>query len=465
MEASLMPYCQGAIVLYKPSYDADTASKYNLYTMHPVMIATKNFSETTFEYMAFPITSKIEKFCGFRILINSMAAGDMSGKMSVIRTDVMQRVDRRDLYSIFGYAPPGLLEKCLKAFAWHIGLTNEVPEYVTADARRVEYLMAGNPNIVHENSRIEGDIACHAFRMDPATGMPKMFPTREFKTGGPMKPGKPIITSHMKEPDGGPAPEDTDNQPIIGNLGRAMLDAAKKVVSDDLIESSDTQCRATTTTTETETSAPAEGGSATDQTEAESAVEKKAEPAKKFGKNEEKRSIREEMDAVILPDPINADSTATIVQRFIRRSRLSVSESKIELDKDMISRVKAISIDARKEIYTGCMTEIAMQSKFKLSKYSAHKLRLAIVKYITTGIERLGQDMRKFQKDCKFLLNDEDILMFRCMLPHEMRHARVALNFYSELVESKYDLNFEKDTVTGMIQAELKRGGKPMPNF
>lgn len=459
MEASLMPYCQGAIALYNPPYDEAILSKYNLFGKHPVMIATKHFTETTFEYMCFPITSKIEKFCGYRILLNNTGAGPLAGKMSVIRTDVMQCIDRRHLYSIFGYAPPALVERCLMAYAWHMGLSDEVPEYVTEDLRRMEYYLAGETNVAHNPTRIEGDIACHGFRADPETGAPILFHAREFVPKGmepllkPCVSTKPI-TRTVAPPklvtftEGSPADTtETSQGSGMTNVGLAMLDAAKKLVAEH----------------EAKEETPAAGG-----TEAAAAAEEttpKPTPKKKGVELDMPLTIREEMDAVILPAPINTGSSATTVQRYLNRSRNRLKDEDINLTKEMIDRIKAIPIKSRKLIYAGAMSEVEMRSKLKMSRYTAHKMRMAIIKYITTGIERLGQDMKKFQKDCKFLLNDEEILFLTCMLPYEMRYSRVGLDFYRELLPSKYDINYEKDTICGMVEAELKRLGKEMPNF
>lgn len=464
MEASLMPYCQGAIALFNPPYDEVALDKYNLFGKHPVMIATKHFTETTFEYMCFPITSKIEKFCGYRIMINNSSAGPLAGKMSVIRTDVMQCIDRRHLYSIFGYAPPALVEKCLAAYAWHMGISDEAPEYVTEDLRRMEYYLAGEPNVVHNPTRIEGNIACHGFRMDSETSSPIMLHAREFIPKGMNDPIKPCVmkpitrtvdTSKFVTSTEENSGDTIEASQSIGmtNVGLAMLDAAKKLITEHAAK---------------EEEVATEGAEVTASENTASVTTEAANPVptpKKGAELDMPLTIREEIENVILPEPINAGSNATAIQRYLNRSRKRLDDEAIKLTKEMNDRIKAIPVKTRKLIYAGVMTEVEMRSKLKMSRYTAHKMRMAVIEYITIGIERLGQDMKRFQKDCKFLVSDEEILFLTCMLPYEMRYSRVKLDFYRELLPSKYDINYDKDTICGMIETELKRLGKKMPNF
>lgn len=434
MEASLMPYCQGAIALYDPPYAQEHIDKYHLYPKHPVLIASRNFSETTFEYMVFPITSKIDKYCGYRIFINNNDAGDsFNGKMSVIRTDVMQCIDRRHLSAVFGYAPPELVDKCLKAYAWHIGLSTTMPEYILEDQRRYDYTTAGEANVVHNSSRIEGDIACHGYRMDPATGLPRTFHPRDF----------------VPKPIGGLKAR---NDGLFGAFkklaGASTLPPKVDPVEDAL------------------NNPPALPPAPLESPQGENTPEGGAKPKPKvFDMPPEPQTLREKIDATKLNPLLLATSESSVPQRAIMRNRKVAYESKINMTKDVIEEVKKIPIAYRFRIYTATISELAFQHDLNFNAYKAKKMRLATIRYITEGIERILPDIQTRAKNCKFFINDEDILFLRCMMPYELRYGKIGSDFYWGLMKDTYEVDFSTQTVTGLISEYFKRKGKSMPSF
>lgn len=144
MEASLMQYPQGAIVMYTCPFDKKTAKSHGVLPSHPVMILDKQAAGTIYSYNVMCLTTKLDEYFGYKIFLNTL--DQRWRRMSLICPERIYQVRRTDLGAILGFAPPSLVEKCKKAFLYQIGATDEIPEYFQENEMAIKYLTAGEGN-------------------------------------------------------------------------------------------------------------------------------------------------------------------------------------------------------------------------------------------------------------------------------------------------------------------------------
>lgn len=146
LEASLQPYCRGAIVKYTSPLDRATCIEIGYPATHPVLIVSSNYSTPMATVQAFVLSSKLNRYYGYRIFINSRSQ-QYGDKWSVICCREMMTIRKNYLGEILGFATPALVDKCLKAYAFEIGLTNEMPDYLKDDRMVRDYYEAGRGNV------------------------------------------------------------------------------------------------------------------------------------------------------------------------------------------------------------------------------------------------------------------------------------------------------------------------------
>ncbi len=159
MDASLVPYVSGAIVLYKSPLDKKESIAKHILPTHPVLVLDTNFAVAPYSYNCMCITSKLEDYFGYKIFMNTL--DPRWRKMSLICTERIYNIQKSDLYEILGFAPASLVEKCKKAFMYTIGMTDEIPEYYRSNDLCMQYLTCGESNepaTPHGQKAIHGDI-------------------------------------------------------------------------------------------------------------------------------------------------------------------------------------------------------------------------------------------------------------------------------------------------------------------
>lgn len=143
MEMSLWPYVPGAIVEYKAPFNKDVCVRYGILPSHMVLIVNEVFPTPAKAYQCMMLTSKTNSYYGYRVYIN----GTKKHGYSNVRCTQIFTIDACQLGNIVGFVPKQFVEKCRKAYAFEIGLTDEIPEYYRQDPVVMGWLTAGEPNI------------------------------------------------------------------------------------------------------------------------------------------------------------------------------------------------------------------------------------------------------------------------------------------------------------------------------
>lgn len=145
MEMSLWPYTAGAIVEYKAPFKKDVCVRYGILPSHLVMIINEVYPGPNYNYQCMMLTSKTDKYYGYRVYINSSKNKYVG--YGTVRTANVFTIESNQLGSIVGFVPKHFVEKCRKAYAYEIGLTDEIPEYYRQDPVVMGWLTGGEPNV------------------------------------------------------------------------------------------------------------------------------------------------------------------------------------------------------------------------------------------------------------------------------------------------------------------------------
>lgn len=148
MEAKLMQYTQGMICSYHSVIKKDTpiAEQTGDITAHPVMIvsARPQFIPTSY-VQCMMLSTSYENSFGYRIYLNSNSPA-YNGWSVICSTKIFNLPTFR-LGECLGFAPPQLVQKCLKGFLFELGLTDEVPEYYANHPVYSEMIRSGEAHI------------------------------------------------------------------------------------------------------------------------------------------------------------------------------------------------------------------------------------------------------------------------------------------------------------------------------
>ena len=145
LEASLQPYVRGAIVNYNSPLDRATCIEIGFPATHPVLILSSNYATPMATVQAFVLSSKLNRYYGYRIFINSRNQ-KYGGKWSVICCREMYTIRKAYLGEIIGFAPPALVDKCLRAYMFEVGASNDMPDYLRNDQMARDFYGAGYSN-------------------------------------------------------------------------------------------------------------------------------------------------------------------------------------------------------------------------------------------------------------------------------------------------------------------------------
>ena len=120
-------YTQGAICLYRAPLGASRMLEAGGLPSHPVMVVSQNVLPDS-EYLNVMVLTTDDKFHGYELILNHVIFAPV--KMSTINCEMIYPVQKSQLRDILGFAPPHFVKRCLEAYAWHIGLSDTIPEYV-----------------------------------------------------------------------------------------------------------------------------------------------------------------------------------------------------------------------------------------------------------------------------------------------------------------------------------------------
>lgn len=148
MEASLHPYIQGAIVEYVAPFDKKVCQRNRILSSHPVMIVSDNLATPSTSVQCMMLTSKVDHYYGYRLYVNSLNTNYR--KFSVVCTTKIFTIEKAHLRAIIGFVSPAFTRKCLMAYLYEIGLTDQIPEYYQKANLAMEYINAGECNVPTE---------------------------------------------------------------------------------------------------------------------------------------------------------------------------------------------------------------------------------------------------------------------------------------------------------------------------
>ena len=144
MEASLTMYIPGAIVRYDAPFKKKVCDQYGIPSSHPVLIMNQTtIPDSSFQCML--VSSQVDRYYGYRLYLNT--TDPTYKRMSVICTNHIYTIERMYLRDILGFIPKDLMERCRRAYAWEIGLSDVMPDYYQADETCVGWINAGQPNV------------------------------------------------------------------------------------------------------------------------------------------------------------------------------------------------------------------------------------------------------------------------------------------------------------------------------
>ena len=145
MEAALHPYAQGAIVEYLSPFDKKTCQRNRILSSHPVMVINNSTGTPNSSIQCMMLTSKAESYFGYRLYLNSL--DPKWRRFSVVCTTKVFTIEKCHLRSVLGFASSGFVRKCLNAYLFEIGMSDEIPEYYKQCDLTMAYLNAGEANI------------------------------------------------------------------------------------------------------------------------------------------------------------------------------------------------------------------------------------------------------------------------------------------------------------------------------
>lgn len=144
-DVKVREYGPGMIVWH--TCPLDKADAYNVGAMsaRPVLIVGQERVLGASRYQVMALSSNLNNF-GIRILSpNFEDPNSPDWKPGVILCMEVWTVHRNSLERIIGCVPSRTLEKCVKAYSWVLGLTDEIPNFIRMSEEAMLMLGDGNP--------------------------------------------------------------------------------------------------------------------------------------------------------------------------------------------------------------------------------------------------------------------------------------------------------------------------------
>lgn len=143
MDSAMLNYAPGAVVIYSAPMERKACQINGVLPSHPVVIvSTQTLPSNTVQ--AFTITSS-SRYYGYKIFMNSALHYDT--KISTIVCTAVHTIEKKFLKDIIGFISPRLLRKCLDAYLFELGLSDNIPEYYQSSPEALKFINAGDPNI------------------------------------------------------------------------------------------------------------------------------------------------------------------------------------------------------------------------------------------------------------------------------------------------------------------------------
>lgn len=144
-DVKVREYGPGMIVWHTCSLDKTEAYNIGAMSARPVLIVGQERVLGASRYQVMALSSNLNNF-GIRVL--SPAFDDPNSpdwKPGVILCMEVWTVHRNSLERIIGCVPKRTLEKCINAYAWVLGLTDEIPDFIRMSEEAMMMLGDGNP--------------------------------------------------------------------------------------------------------------------------------------------------------------------------------------------------------------------------------------------------------------------------------------------------------------------------------
>lgn len=122
-------YTAGAIVEYKAPFSKEVCKKYGILPSHPVLIVGRERIPFR-KYQVMCVTTDISHYTGYLIDLEYLLrrlGWKKTPSPSVISTSEIYSIDPQYIHKLIGYVSPKILEACRAAYAYEIGLTDEIP--------------------------------------------------------------------------------------------------------------------------------------------------------------------------------------------------------------------------------------------------------------------------------------------------------------------------------------------------
>lgn len=138
-------YGPGMIVWHSCPLEKSEAIKVGAMSARPVLIVGEQRTLGASKYQVMPMTSNVNNF-GIRVLTpNFDNPNSPDWKPGVVLCMEVWTVHRNFLERIIGCVPRKTLEKCIKAYSWVLGLSDEIPDFIQMSEEAMAMLGDGIP--------------------------------------------------------------------------------------------------------------------------------------------------------------------------------------------------------------------------------------------------------------------------------------------------------------------------------
>jgi mRNA-degrading endonuclease toxin of MazEF toxin-antitoxin module len=436
----MWPYTRGAVVVYNAPFKKEVCERYGILASHPVLIVNAVTPGPRKNYQCMMCTSKVDKYPGYRFFMN--AANPKNRMYDVIRCNQIFTIETAQLGQIIGYLPPALVEKCVKAYGFEIGLNNEIPEYYANDETAMGWLNAGEVNVPKQPDayKVPGQPVGSHKKITVATAYsPRTTSDTPFSVGG-ITTTQPITVDDAREF----IPGDEETSSSMGGPTTTVF--SQKSVSEEVAEE-----------------------------EAASKMPEKAQETPMVTAPEIKQ------DEVHINEPnAKAEVHALAVKDLEDEPTLEFISHRPETqpndtlltpeDKQMIEETRQYPYIKKTDIITKGLPMLTMDDKYDIwmgrlsgyalikrgianSSYAAKQLMMYVNFNTKTQKDRLVDGVYHHNIDLQYL-GEAYMLAFRVMTVSDVRDIKMGLTAY-ETYAKKFGMDIEKTYIGELRKANL----------
>lgn len=123
-------FAQGTVVIYRSRVSKERAQEAGVISTRPVVIVSARRSQIGTCYIVMPCTTSNGYFGFYLDTANSTSR--YRDKCVIVPTGI-HAIQPKDIENgkILGFVPHDLMKKCINALMWHLGMSDEIPEYLT----------------------------------------------------------------------------------------------------------------------------------------------------------------------------------------------------------------------------------------------------------------------------------------------------------------------------------------------